>query len=58
MVHIASEAEYTPRAVQSKADWVNMVFEVDIEVANPGQQLKPGMPADVSFAPWLGEEGR
>lgn len=44
--HIATEAEFTPKNIQTKEERVNMVFAVDVRVPNPGHLLKPGMPAD------------
>ncbi len=43
---IASQAEFTPRTVQTKGERVKLVYRVKIDVDNPGQVLKPGMPAD------------
>ena len=43
-------AEFTPRNVQTQADRLNLVFGVKIRVDNPDMALKPGMPADVTFA--------
>jgi multidrug efflux pump subunit AcrA (membrane-fusion protein) len=43
---IASEAEFTPKNVQTREERVNMVFAVKIEVPNADHALKPGMPAD------------
>jgi HlyD family secretion protein len=43
---IASEAEFTPRNVQTKKERVNLVFRVKVSAANPDGVLKPGMPAD------------
>ena len=44
--HIASQAEFTPRNVQTKEERVNMVFAVKVILPNAEQRLKPGMPAD------------
>jgi multidrug resistance efflux pump len=44
--HIAQQAEFTPKNVQTEKDRVNMVFAVKVELPNPGYRLKPGMPAD------------
>ena len=44
--YIASEAEFTPKNVQTKKERVNMVFAVKVKVPNPEHELKPGMPAD------------
>ena len=46
VVHIATEAEFTPRNVQTKEERVTMVFAVKVELPNPDGALKPGMPAD------------
>ncbi|MEK7371847.1 MAG: efflux RND transporter periplasmic adaptor subunit, partial [candidate division NC10 bacterium] len=43
---IASEAEFTPKNVQTKKERVNLVFRIRIAVDNPDGILKPGMPAD------------
>ena len=47
--HIASEAEFTPRNVQTQEERVHMVFAVKIRLDNPDHLLKPGMPADAAF---------
>jgi len=44
--YIASEAEFTPKNVQTKKERVNMVFAVKVKIPNPEHELKPGMPAD------------
>ena len=49
VVHIATEAEFTPRNVQTKEERVNMVFAVKVEIPNPDEALKPGMPADAAI---------
>jgi len=46
VVHIAIEAEFTPRNVQTQEERVNMVFAVKVELPNRDGVLKPGMPAD------------
>ncbi|HIQ04640.1 MAG TPA: HlyD family efflux transporter periplasmic adaptor subunit [Anaerolineae bacterium] len=46
VVHIASEAEFTPKNVQTKEERVNLVFAVEVHLPNPDGLLKPGMPAD------------
>lgn len=43
---IASEAEFTPKTVQTEKERVKLVYRVKIIVANPNMELKPGMPAD------------
>jgi len=46
VVFISTQAEFTPRNVQTKAERVNTVFAVKLQIANPNLELKPGMPAD------------
>lgn len=43
---ISSQAEFTPKSVQTEQERVTLVYEVRIDVENPNQELKPGMPAD------------
>ncbi|OHE85007.1 MAG: hemolysin secretion protein D [Verrucomicrobia bacterium RIFCSPLOWO2_12_FULL_64_8] len=43
---ISSEAEFTPKTVQTPKERVKLVFRVKIDVANPEDELKPGLPAD------------
>ena len=45
--HIAEEAEFTPKNVQTKEDRMKQVFKVKIRVENKNEILKPGMPCDV-----------
>jgi len=49
VVHIADQAEFTPRNVSTDAGRRTTVFAVELTVDDPGGQLKPGMPADVKF---------
>ena len=46
LIEIGSEAEYTPRNVQTKKERVNLVFRIKIQIDNPEGILKPGLPAD------------
>jgi multidrug resistance efflux pump len=48
--HIADQAEFTPRNVQTADGRKTTVFAVRLTIDNPSNQLKPGMPADVSFS--------
>jgi HlyD family secretion protein len=45
--YISSEAEFTPKSVQTQEERVKLVYGVKVRVKNPNQELKPGMPADV-----------
>ncbi|MGA3327401.1 MAG: efflux RND transporter periplasmic adaptor subunit [Terriglobia bacterium] len=44
---ISSEAEFTPKSVQTEKERVTLVYRVKVDVDNPNRELKPGMPADV-----------
>jgi HlyD family secretion protein len=45
--YISSEAEFTPKTVQTPEERVKLVFGVKVQVKNEAGDLKPGMPADV-----------
>jgi HlyD family secretion protein len=48
VVFIASEAEFTPRNVQTTEERVKLVYRVKVRVTgDPSYDLKPGLPADV-----------
>lgn len=46
---IASEAEFTPKLVQTTKERVKLVYRVKIDIPNPAGELKPGMPADADI---------
>ncbi|MCG2590644.1 HlyD family secretion protein [Rhodohalobacter sulfatireducens] len=46
---IASEAEFTPRMIQTKQERVTQVYAVKVRVDNPDGKLKIGMPGEVRF---------
>jgi HlyD family secretion protein len=43
---IASEAEFTPKQIQTKEERVKLVYRIKIDLQNPKQELKSNMPAD------------
>jgi len=47
--YISDQAEYTPRNVQTVEGRSSTVYAIKLTVSNPQGQLKPGMPADVTF---------
>lgn len=49
VIRIASQAEYTPRNVQTEEGRRTTVFAIQLAVRDPQGKLKPGMPADVRF---------
>ena len=50
---LAPQAEFTPKNVQTQQERVKLVYRVKIDIPNPHQELKPGMPADAEI--WVGE---
>lgn len=49
VTYISSEAEFTPKIVQTQEERVKLVFGVKVSVKNENDELKPGMPADVKI---------
>ena len=43
---ISSEAEFTPKNVQTPKERTKLVYRIKIDIKNPNQELKRGMPAD------------
>jgi len=43
---ISSEAEFTPKQIQTPEERVKLVYRIKIEIANPAHELKSNMPAD------------
>ena len=43
---ISSQAEFTPKNVQTEKERVKLVYRIKITLPNPKMELKPGMPAD------------
>ena len=46
---ISSEAEFTPKSVQTEKERVKLVYRIKISLSNPRMELKPGMPADAEI---------
>jgi HlyD family secretion protein len=46
---IAANSEFTPKNVQTEKERVKLVYRIKIDVHNPSQELKPGMPADAEI---------
>ncbi len=49
ITHIADEAEFTPRNVQTVEGRSSTVYAIRLKVEDTEGKLKPGMPADVKF---------
>jgi len=46
---ISSQAEFTPKQIQTQQERVKLVYRIKIEVANPQHELKSNMPADAEI---------
>jgi len=46
---ISSEAEFTPKQIQTKEERVKLVYRIKIDVENPNHELKSNMPADAEI---------
>jgi HlyD family secretion protein len=46
---IASEAEFTPKQIQTQEERVKLVYRIKIDVDNPRHELKLNMPADAEI---------
>ncbi len=43
---VSSEAEFTPKTIQTTEERVKLVYRIKVDVDNSSLELKPGMPAD------------
>ncbi|MDI7258460.1 MAG: efflux RND transporter periplasmic adaptor subunit [Thermodesulfobacteriota bacterium] len=43
---ISSQAEFTPKQIQTEKERVTLVYRIKVDIPNPIRELKPGMPAD------------
>jgi len=46
---IASEAEFTPKQIQTQEERVKLVYRIKIDLSNPHHELKSNMPADAEI---------
>ena len=46
---ISSQAEFTPKQIQTQQERVKLVYRIKIEVENPGRALKSNMPVDAEI---------
>jgi HlyD family secretion protein len=44
---ISSEAEFTPKQIQTLEERVKLVYRIKVEVDNPNREIKSNMPVDV-----------
>lgn len=47
---ISSEAEFTPKSVQTFEERIHLMYRIKVDLENPDGDLKPGMPADGAIA--------
>jgi HlyD family secretion protein len=52
---VASQAEFTPKNVQTKDERVKLVYKVKITLDNADGVFKPGMPAEADLQAMEGE---
>jgi len=48
---ISSEAEFTPKTVQTTKERVTLVYRIKVDLDNASGELKPGMAADATIPP-------
>jgi HlyD family secretion protein len=46
---ISSQAEFTPKQIQTSEERVKLVYRIKIEISNPARELKSNMPADAEI---------
>lgn len=46
---ISSEAEFTPKQIQTQEERVKLVYRIKVEVENPNRELKSNMPVDAEI---------
>lgn len=49
VTYISSEAEFTPKTIQTKDERTKLVFAIKVEAENKDFELKSGLPADVKI---------
>ncbi|MBI4893305.1 MAG: efflux RND transporter periplasmic adaptor subunit [Acidobacteria bacterium] len=49
VTYISSEAEFTPKQIQTQEERQKLVYRIKIEVENPNQELKSNMPVDAEI---------
>jgi HlyD family secretion protein len=46
---ISSQAEFTPKSVETHKERVTLVYRIKVDLDNPNHELKPGMPAEAAI---------
>jgi HlyD family secretion protein len=57
ILRVSSEAEFTPRNIQTRTDRDRLVYAVVVAVANPEGALRPGMPVEVELPQGASRDG-
>lgn len=47
--YISSEAEFTPKQIETREERVKLVYRVKVDIENPNQELKLNMPVDAEI---------
>jgi HlyD family secretion protein len=55
VIFISSQAEFTPKNVQTRDERVKLVYRVKVGLENPDGLFKPGMPAEARLEPAVAE---
>jgi len=55
LIFVASQAEFTPKNVQTRDERVKLVFKIKVGLDNGDGLFKPGMPAEARLRPAIGE---
>ncbi|MBK6879428.1 MAG: efflux RND transporter periplasmic adaptor subunit [Elusimicrobia bacterium] len=58
IVFIRSDAEFTPKNVQTRTERERLVFGIKVAIANPDGRLKAGMSVEVEWKPRAVDPGR
>ena len=48
---LSSQAEFTPKQIQTPEERVKLVYRVKVDVDNPSHELKSNMPVDAEIVP-------
>ena len=46
---VSSDAEFTPKQIQTQEERTKLVYRIKIEMANPHRELKSNMPVDATI---------
>ncbi len=55
---ISSEAEFTPKQIETRQERVKLVYRIKVDIDNPNQELKLNMPVDAVIQLGVGSSGK